>query len=471
MRAVRACVLGVLLALVGGVQAQDAVQPANRFGAVEAFLLPEQACALGLGWERIIFDWAQQQPDGPESWNPWNVPDEWLQAASACNREVVAVVKHTPAWATDGTPGIGVPRGLYLDVDDPGNLWAGYIRRMAAYYGERGVSRFIIWNEPDIPAGVYGYEFEGSIEDYARLLQVAYTAARQANADAHIILAGTTYWHDVNAGRALYVERLLRVLEAMPEAQQNGYYFDALALHIYFRTDTVYPIVHAFTDILRAHGLSDKAIWIVETNASPNLDPLWPVTRPQYQITLDQQSAFVVQAAALGLAAGADRIGVYKFFDWTLPPGAESFGLIRADESLRPAYTAWGTVIREMSGAARAAYTQTDSAALVRIDRADGQVLWVAWARGEAPVVLRLPPTGESGQLSDAYGNIVTVAGDAQGITLALPPASCNRRDGCAVGGMPALLLQPAAEGEVLIEQSGAWVPMRFEEEMRVDAE
>lgn len=56
MRAVRVCVLGVLLALVAVAQAQDAVQPANRFGAVEAFLLPEQACALGLGWERIIFD-------------------------------------------------------------------------------------------------------------------------------------------------------------------------------------------------------------------------------------------------------------------------------------------------------------------------------------------------------------------------------------------------------------------------------
>src|SRR5215470_5286423 len=53
----------------------------NVFGVVEAFWLPDVACQLHPGWERIIFDWSQHQPGGPDDWNTLNVDDRWLQAA------------------------------------------------------------------------------------------------------------------------------------------------------------------------------------------------------------------------------------------------------------------------------------------------------------------------------------------------------------------------------------------------------
>ena len=40
-----------------------------RFGVVEAFYRPDDARALGVGWERVIFEWAQFQPDGPGDFN------------------------------------------------------------------------------------------------------------------------------------------------------------------------------------------------------------------------------------------------------------------------------------------------------------------------------------------------------------------------------------------------------------------
>lgn len=435
------------------------------FGAVEAFWLPEDACDIGLGWERIIFDWGQHQPESADDWNPFNVRDEWLQAAADCSREVVGVIKHTPAWATDGTPGIGVPRGLYLDVDDPDNLWASFMRETAEYYAPRGVSRFIIWNEPDIPAGTYGYEFEGSLEDYARLLEVAYLAAKQGNPDAEIVLAGTTYWHDVNVGQRLYVDRLLEYLSQQPDAAENNYFFDALALHIYFRTDTVYTIVHEYADVLERYSMGDKDIWIAETNASPNLDPLWPVTRPQYQITLDQQGAFLVQAAALGLAAGADRVGVYKFFDWSLPPGAEAFGLIRADETHRPAFESWRTVIQQFSGVSAARIAQNDLLQAVELRRIDGSTLLIAWARTETPVEISFLADVEATML-DQYGNImpITVSDGHQSVMLA--GAICNRRDGCAVGGSPVMIQDAGEFSDVGVEQSDGRVSLVFGEEI-----
>ena len=46
-----------------GASAQNAVD--TRFGAVEAFWAPNEAAALGIGWERILFYWNQLQPFGP----------------------------------------------------------------------------------------------------------------------------------------------------------------------------------------------------------------------------------------------------------------------------------------------------------------------------------------------------------------------------------------------------------------------
>ncbi|MEL6526282.1 MAG: hypothetical protein AAFQ07_11295 [Chloroflexota bacterium] len=131
------------------VSAQDNQSQANPFGIVEGFWFPETTCELGVGWERIIFNWEQHQPESPDDWFTLNVDDRWLRAADACDREIVALLKHTPAWATDGTPGIGVPRGLTLSVDDPDNLWANFVRRAVDYYASRGVNHFIIWKEPD----------------------------------------------------------------------------------------------------------------------------------------------------------------------------------------------------------------------------------------------------------------------------------------------------------------------------------
>ncbi|MBI1258351.1 MAG: hypothetical protein GC204_12840 [Chloroflexi bacterium] len=451
------------------VSAQEATPEAasgetSPFGVVEGFWLPDEVCALGAGWERIIFDWSQIQPNSADDWNTLNVDERWLKAAQDCHREVVALVTHTPAWATDGTPMIGVPRGLALLVEDPGNVWANFMRKAAAYYAPFGVKRFIIWNEPDIEAGTYGYEFEGSVQDYAQLVRVASLAAKDGNPDALIHLAGTTYWHDVNQHRRLYDDRLLEALAALPDAAANGDFFDVLTLHIYFRADTVYTITHEMRDLLNQYGLSDKHIWIDETNASPNLDPQWLVTRPNWQITLDQQGAYLVQAAALGLAASADHIGVYKFYDWALPTGAESFGLLRADQSRRPAFDSWAMVIAQMKDVRAAALAQTATVDVVRLRRADGQAVWVAWARTAAATQVQISSSENQAQFIDQYGKIMTMRPLNGNYTLALPGATCNKVDGCPVGGLVSLLVQSSAEAVKVGEITAAGLtPLVFD--------
>ncbi|KXK48186.1 MAG: hypothetical protein IT298_12080 [Chloroflexi bacterium] len=447
-------------------RAQNNLPPAtpadgqNPFGVVEAMWFPDIACDLGVGWERIIFDWGQHQPNGPDDWYTLNVDDRWLRAASDCNREVVAVIKNVPAWATDGRPGIGVPRGLDLPLDDPGNVWAAFMRRAAAYYAPRGVHRFIILNEPDIDRETYGFEFEGELEDYFNILKTAYLAARQGNPAARVHLAGTTYWHDINAGRRLYLDRLFERIMADPDAPANGYYFDALSLHIYFRSESIPFVVGKMQELLDRYGLGDKPIWINEYNTSPNLDPAWPVTRPQFQVNLAQQQAFLVQATALALASGVQRMSVYKLWDQNAEPGIETFGLLtpgRDDHPPRPAYYTYRALIDVLQGIERTAWATTPEVYAVRLERGAGQVV-IAWARTAAASAVTVDGPDGKAYLMDLEGDLRVIRPDGEH---ALTGATCDERDGCAVGGPPLIVLLPpgdvtlTAGGRVLAWQSG----------------
>lgn len=442
-------ILAALLVLTASTQV--VAEEVNPFGVVEGMWLPDVACTLGIGWERIIFDWSQHQPTGPEDWHTLNVDDRWLKAANDCGRQVVAIFKHTPEWATDGTPGPGVPRGLYLPVDDPDNVWANFVRRAAAYYASRGVWHFIIGNEPDISSDVYGFEFEGTLDDYYQLLRVASLAAKQGNPAAVIHIAGTTYWHDMNAGRRLYLDRLLERITQDPEAAAHQYYFDVVSLHIYFRTETVYQIVSETRALLEQYGMGDKAIWINETNAAPTDDPLWSVERPVFQLNLAQQASFVIQAAALGLAAGAERIAVYKFYDVGLPAGAESFGLLRADASVRPAYYAWQMVAEHFDGVTEAQYGQSDTVDVVRMSHTNGRETIVAWARTENSTQLIVQATSDKAYLIDEAGGVQVLRPVNGAFTLLLAGARCNPDDvvPCPVGGTTWVLVQAAGDARV----------------------
>ena len=407
---------------------------------------------------------AQHQPEKADDWHTLNVDDRWLKAANQCNREVVALLKNTPAWATDGTPGAGVPHGLELPVDDPENVWASFVRRAATYYASRGVNHFIIWNEPDIAPDTYGFEFEGTVEDYAQLLKVGYLAAKQGNPAAVIHLAGTTYWHDVNAGQRLYMDRLLEVIVNDPDAPANDYFFDIFSLHIYFRTDTVYDITTQARELLDSYGLQDKRIWINETNAAPTDDPQWPVERPVYQLDLEQQAAFLAQAAGLALAADVERMAVYKLYDQELPAGGESFGILSpADQSPRPAYRAWQTVTQHFSGVTQANRATHDLVDAVRLQHDNGHETILLWARTEAPVTVQVSASTEKAQLRDQYGNMTLLRPVDDYYSLTLPAATCNPVDGCAVGGPVSLLVQPTADTHIDILEAESTTRLVFE--------
>jgi hypothetical protein len=426
--------------------AQAEQTPDPRFGAVEAYMAPQLAADLRVGWDRMIIHWHIRQPDGPDQWTVSGEETDRLATAQAAGREIVALLMGTPPWATDGAPLGGVPRGLYLPVNDPGNLWANFVRRVVGEY-KGTINHWIIWNEPDIAVSDWGVQFEGTVQDYYQLLKVAYLAAKEVNPKAVIHLAGLTYWHDVVYNRTSYLKRLLDVARQDKTARANNYYFDVFTAHIYFRTETVYEIITYYRKLLQQYSLRHP-IWLNETNAAPMDDPKYPAS-PIVLVTMDQQAAFIIQAHALALAAGAERVAVYKFYDEVAPPpGGESYGLFRPDASLRPAAEAYRLVTTHFTGIQQVIYNSTPTYHLITLKRGKA-VTRVAWARFGQSVTLRLPATAKMTHVAlyDHLGKAYPVAADKKGVfTLTLPPASCNAPNDCAVGGPPWILVESQAK-------------------------
>jgi len=427
--------LGAILCLIApaSISAQGP-PPDPRFGAIESFRDPVAAAEAGVAWDRIIFYWSELQRTGPDDWNAFHVPFDWLDLATSQGREVVGVLKNTPAWATDGPTDCGAPRGLDLPVDDPGNLWAAFVRRVATTYAGR-VNHWIIWNEPEILPGSYGLEWCGTLEEYYLLLKVAYTAAKQANPQVTIHLAGLTHWHDPD-----YLRKFLAVATKDPTGAANGYYFDVVSLHIYFRSETVPEVIDATRASLSAYGIS-KPIWVNETNAPPNSDPEWHMPQANYEINLEEQASFLLQSFALALASGVERIAVFQWIDHDLPPGFEPFGVIRQDNSRRPAYYAYRLITSEYADTRAATMDRQPTHMVVTLDRGH-LATRVLWARSEAGAEVALPALAGSARLIDQTGAERTIEPEDGRYVIALPGARCADSRGCIIGGPTYLLIE-----------------------------
>lgn len=396
-----------------------------RFGAVEAYAAPEVATAAGVGWTRVIFWWHQLQPGGPQDWNAFYFPDGVLNQELSANRELVGIVAGTPAWASETGSPRAVPSGLYLPYDDPDNLWGQFIYRLAQRYKGQ-INRWIIWNEPDVWDPEHpGFTWDGTVEDYVELLRVARRAARAANPDAVIHLAATTYWWDHQYGREQYFKRLLDAIVADPEAAAEDGFFDVASLHIYFKPQQVLEVTRYFRAELERHGLGHKPLWINETNAPPSSDPLHPAPGLRFEISLEQQANFVIQAWALGLAAGAERISLYKTRDEVaLPEGVEPYGMMRKDGSLRPVFWAYRALVTYLGHYRSAQLFSDGPIRRVVVQRGDLGQTTVVWNTGPALRRVVVPASTAQALLVDELGPVEVLTAQGGGYPLILPPSA-----------------------------------------------
>jgi hypothetical protein len=420
------------------VRAQDP-PPDPRFGVVEAFVNPDAATEARAGYTRIILRWDVIQPASPADWKPANVPDPAVAAELAAGREVVAVLIGTPAWASSqgGTSARDVPELYY---------WEAFVRRMAQHYRGR-IHHWVIWNEPDVWDTAHpGSTWAGAEADYYRLLKTAYLAIKGVDPNQTVTLAGLTYYWDWAHGRRRYLDRLLEVIAADPEASANGYYFDAVLYHLYFNPAQTVDVLQETRQTLARHGLADKPIWINETNAPPSNDPLEPPwSAPRFPVSLQEQAAFVIQEFALAFSSGAERVEFYKLRNTTEhPESIEPFGLLRADDSRRPAFHAYRVAATYMAGFRTATRERSSDITAVTFDRGQ-QTTTVVWNAGRRPLRATVRAIARQAQLVDEAGNTTVLQASGEVYRIDLPAATCRTSGRCSIGGAPRLLVEMGA--------------------------
>ena len=441
MRYIIICVSFILL-LVGlsapgaTIGVAQSPPPDPRFGVVDAYVNSAAASEAGAGYTRITFRWDVIQPGGIDDWKPANVPDPFIEAELAAGREVVAVLMGTPAWAA--ADGSGSPKA----VPDM-SYWEHFVRRMAQQYQGR-IRHWIVWNQPDVwDLNHPGNTWTGSDEDYYRLLKTAYQTIKGVDPTLQVHVAGLTYFWDQEHGQRQYLDRLLDFVVADPEAAANGYYFDGVAYHLYFRPSQTMDVIGQVQGMLGARGIMAKELWINQTNAPPSEDARTPaVAAPGFRLTLEEQSAFVIQEYALAFGSGANRVAFYKLRDDDArAESAQPYGLLRADDSRRPAFDAFKVATTYLRDFRAVGWQRLDDVYAVTFDRG-GTTTTVLWTMNRVPMRFTINAIAPQATLVDERGNTSTLNASDGTYTVELPGAICTEETDCFLGGAPRLLVE-----------------------------
>lgn len=439
-----------MLALPGAPDAQAGPALDPRFGAVEAFRAPDHARELGIGWQRILFWWNALQPNSPNDWNEDYLPNGIVQSGLEDGRSIVGCLVTTPKWANGTGRPFDPPQNLYLPYDHPDNYWGQFVKKIVSKYKGR-IDHWIVWNEPDVwDSANPGYTWSGSVADYYQLLKVAYQAAKATNPDSKVLLAGLTYWWDEEYNREQYFKRLLDVAEKDPTASANNWYFDIAVLQLYNDPRMLYDVPLTYRRIMREHGI-DKPIWINETNVTPWDDPAAPLPRERFRATLDEQASYIVQALSYALAAGVERVAIYKMRDQPgLRAGDEAFGLVRSDGTTRPAYTAFQVATTYFAGVKQASAGFQGDTVNITMDK-ENERLTVVWTQSPEPQTARIRAIASEAVLVNKYGRTERIASQEGYYVLNLAGATHNTVPGDSkryqIGGSPLIVVEEKGRG------------------------
>lgn len=428
-----------------------ASNPTGHFGAVEAFRAGKEATDAGLTWQRISFLWSGLQPTGPGDWNQFYFPDADLNAEIESGRRVVGLIMGPPAWANGTGSHSDPPANFALAPDDPNNLWTNYVAKLISTYKGR-IDNWIIWNEPDIWDSSFPiFAWNGTVTDYYRLVKRAYIAGKAANPEATIALGGQTYWWDKKYNRELFFKRFLDVGAGDETAKANGFYFDALVLHLYNDPSALYDVPAYYKQLMASYGI-DKPVWINETNVVPHDDPQSPLPRSDYRVSQEEQASYVIQAGANALAAGVQRVGFYKMRDDAgYGPGSEPYGLIRADGAPKPVLSAVKTLSRYLDDAGPAVRTIEGTVMKVTFTKGTTKTT-VLWNMSPGPAIYPLPASSASATLVDKKGQERKIGPSGGVYSIELAPATANTVPGepstYLVGGSPVIVVEAGAKVE-----------------------
>ena len=119
----------------------------------------------------------------------------------------------------------------------------------------------------------------------------------------------------------------------------------------------------------------------------------------------------------------------------------EPFGLVRADGSRRPAFTAYRVATNYFSGFRGGSWDRRDEVSVVTVDRG-ARTTTVLWARTPEPQTAMIGARTTRALLVDVWGKAYYIYPERGYYFIDLPGANCAQ--GCLIGGAPYMLVEEA---------------------------
>jgi hypothetical protein len=290
--------------------------------------------AAGVSWVRIDAAWAGIEDTVKGARNAWYLGqlDYCVNEAGKRGIKVLVTLWWTPAWANGG-------RGTTAPPSNPQD-YADFARWASQYFAGR-VQAWEVWNEPD-PLQSY---WTGTTQQYVTLLKAAYPAFKAGSPTAVVVLGGPSSNDDAwieqvyaygakDSFDVLSTHPYQGLADAAPETADTG--------HRWWFTH-----LPAVRNVMVKYGDADAPIWFTEFGWSAHAN--WSgVENWNRGVTEAEQADYLVRAIKYTRANYPYVTGMfwYKERSWATSATTgsalhlEGYGLLRADLSPRPAYTA-----------------------------------------------------------------------------------------------------------------------------------
>ncbi|MEI6914625.1 MAG: carbohydrate binding domain-containing protein [Armatimonadota bacterium] len=256
----------------------------------------------GAKWDRIELWWSVVQP-AKGRWD-FSFSDKNVDMYRGSGVSLLCILSYNNTWASSPPT-----------TDETRAEFAEYVKRMVSRYKGQ-IKVWEIWNEPNIPT----FWDKPDAAQYAKLLKAAYTAAKQADPTC-TVLAGSTSGPDVGFLRGVY--------------GAGGWdSCDAISIHPYSMAggpeeEQLGPILDIVNDFIISTG-KPKPLWITEMG--------WTTDNP---LDEHKQAAYLVQSYLIALTHGVEKLFWFKLGDFS-----EKWGIVRTDDTPKPAYQAYTTLTK-----------------------------------------------------------------------------------------------------------------------------
>jgi hypothetical protein len=289
---------------------------------------------LGVNWVRVAFDWSIVQPVQSGGYELAGY-DKLVDVFARARINILGLLAYAPRWANGDQPSHFPP----LDSHN----FASFASYLAARYALRGVHTWEIWNEPNMPQF---WKPRPDVAAYTKLLVTAHSAITKVDANSEVLSAGLAPAADTE--NSLSPATFLR---GIYQSGGRGH-FEAVGAHPYSfpaTPDDPHPsnswqqlsaTPSNLREVMISNGDADKKIWLTEFGAP---------TSGRHPGHVSENKQAEVLARGYRLAYSYPWSGPLFWYDYqdicANPDDSEcSFGLVRTDGSLKPAYFAFQAV-------------------------------------------------------------------------------------------------------------------------------